>query len=140
MFLELTKKILRLSVNCLPHGVRHRISHLPGIAAFQRWLVNRVLSGDPFVHTINAGPAAGLRFEVTLPLDKAIWAGTYERKFAAEIARRVSDFEIIWGQFWEDVQTRRFRPRDYILENLTLEKCAQDYIRIVHQVMGASDS
>jgi FkbM family methyltransferase len=41
-----------------------------------------VLSGAPFVHVINAGPASGLHFEVTLPDDKAIWAGTFELEFS----------------------------------------------------------
>jgi FkbM family methyltransferase len=90
------KSILRTSVNWLPHGVRHRIRHIPGIAALQRWLVNRVLSGEPFVHTINAGPAAGLQFEVTLPLDKAIWAGTYESDFADAISRGVKGGDVCY--------------------------------------------
>ena len=90
------KSILRDSVNWLPHGVRHRIRHIPGIAALQRWLVNRVLSGEPFVHIINAGPAAGLRFEVTLPLDKAIWAGTYESDFAGAISRGVKRGDVCY--------------------------------------------
>ena len=53
------KEVLRKSVNLIPLRARHGIKHLPGIAAGQRWLVNRVLSGEPFVHTINAGPARG---------------------------------------------------------------------------------
>lgn len=83
------KKLLRSSVNALPSAARGWIRHVPGVAEFQRWLVNRVLSGEPFLHTINSGPAAGLRFEVTLPLDKAIWAGTYESQFADEISRGI---------------------------------------------------
>ena len=76
------KTLLRRSVNLLPASTRHWIKHIPGVAAGQRWLVRRVLSGEPFVHVINAGPAAGLRFEVTLPDDKAIWAGTFEPEFS----------------------------------------------------------
>ncbi|MBV9970785.1 MAG: FkbM family methyltransferase [Xanthobacteraceae bacterium] len=38
------------------------------------------------MHRINAGPAAGLRFEVMLPRDKAIWSGTYECDFAEVLA------------------------------------------------------
>ncbi len=76
------KKLLRASVNALPASTRHWIKHIPGVAAGQRWLVRRVLSGEPFVHVINAGPANGLRFEVTLPDDKAIWSGTFEPEFS----------------------------------------------------------
>ena len=69
------KKLLRTSVNAVPSRARNWIKHIPGVAGLQRYLVNRFLSGAPFVHTINSGPAAGLTFEVLLPLDKAIWAG-----------------------------------------------------------------
>lgn len=90
------KSILRASVNCLPLVARHWIKHLPGIAAFQRWLVSHVLSAEPFIHTVNAGPAAGLRFEVTLPLDKAIWAGTYESEFAEAISRGIKRGDVCY--------------------------------------------
>jgi FkbM family methyltransferase len=76
------KKLLRASVNALPVSTRHWIKHIPGVAAGQRWLVEHVLSGEPFVHVINAGPARGLHFEVTLPDDKAIWAGIFEPEFS----------------------------------------------------------
>ena len=87
---ETMKTVLRSSVNWLPLALRLRVRHIPGIAALQRWLVERFMSGESFVHTINAGPAAGLRVEVSLPMDKAIWAGTYEREFASAIAAAVS--------------------------------------------------
>jgi hypothetical protein len=47
-------------------------------------------------------------------------------KFAgiAEFSGRLDDF-------WAHVQAATFRPRDYILENLTLEKCVRDYLSIV---------
>jgi len=90
------KRLIRASVNALPLVVRHWIKFIPGIAALQRLLVNYLLSGEPFVHTINAGPAAGLRFEVTLPLDKAIWAGTYEAEFADVISASVKAGDICY--------------------------------------------
>ena len=83
------KEILRESVNFIPYNLRRHITYLPGIAALQRLLVERSLSGDPFVHTLNGGPAAGLRFEITLPRDKSIWAGTYEHDFAWSLADSV---------------------------------------------------
>ena len=41
-----------------------------------------------------------------------------------------------WSSFWEEVQAQRFRPRDYILENLTLEKCAKNYCAFAKDVSG----
>jgi FkbM family methyltransferase len=76
------KAILRASVNLLPMWLRRSVKHLPGVAAIQRSFVTNVLSGGPFLHRINAGPAAGLRFEITLPDDKAIWSGTFESVFS----------------------------------------------------------
>jgi hypothetical protein len=38
------------------------------------------------------------------------------------------DFTVSWDLFWENVNAGRYSPRDYILENLTLEKCAQLYL------------
>jgi FkbM family methyltransferase len=76
------KALLRASINILPMWLRQSIKQIPGLAAMQRWIVSHILSGEPFVHAINAGPAAGLRFEVTLPEDKAIWAGIFEPEFS----------------------------------------------------------
>jgi glycosyltransferase involved in cell wall biosynthesis len=36
-------------------------------------------------------------------------------------------FERGWPEFWASVQRKAYYPRDYILENLTLEICAQRY-------------
>lgn len=85
----MVKRLLRASVNLVPSGLRPLIRHVPGVAAFQRAIVNRFIAGAPFVHTVNAGPAAGLRFEVTLPLDKAVWSGTYEPEFTAAIVAAI---------------------------------------------------
>jgi FkbM family methyltransferase len=76
------KALIRGSGNILPMWLRRSIKHIPGVATTQRWIVSHTLSGEPFVHTINAGPAGGLRFEVTLPEDKAIWAGIFEPEFS----------------------------------------------------------
>lgn len=76
--------------------LRHWIKHIPAVAGLQRMLVNHVLSGEPFIHTIKSGPAAGLRFKVTLPLDKALWAGTYESGFAGAIVREVRSGDVCY--------------------------------------------
>jgi FkbM family methyltransferase len=87
------KSLLRRSVNLLPIRSRGWIRHIPLLGFAQRWLVNNVISGEAFVHTINAGPARRLRFEVTLPEDKAIWAGMFEPEFSNALhnAVRIGD-------------------------------------------------
>lgn len=39
--------------------------------------------------------------------------------------------------FWQEVKADRFLPRDYILDNLTLEKCAQQYVNIATSMVEA---
>ncbi len=90
------KTLLRNSVNLLPASTRHWIKHIPGIAAGQRYLVKWLLSGEPFVHVINAGPARGLRFEVTLPDDKAIWSGTFEPEFSQALHDAVHKSDVCY--------------------------------------------
>src|SRR4051812_24419223 len=68
---------------------RSWIKHIPGVASLQRLVVRTLLAGEPFLHTINAGPAKGLRLQVRLPEDKALWSGTFEPAFAASLAAAV---------------------------------------------------
>ena len=59
------------------------------------------------------------------------WDERCGRTFAANEA-----FDNAWRQFWEEFKSGRYDPRAYILDNLTLEKCAQQYL---HQVQCVSD-
>jgi hypothetical protein len=43
-------------------------------------------------------------------------------------------FEELWPEFWRKVRAGAFRPRDYVLEHLSLEQCARDYANIVRGV------
>jgi FkbM family methyltransferase len=90
------KSMLGEGVNYIPYPLRPWIKNVPGIAGLQRWLVARFLSDEPFVHTINVGPAAGLRFEVTLPLDKLVWAGVYEPEFTSAIVEHVKPGDVCY--------------------------------------------
>src|SRR5438045_6336559 len=90
------KTVLQHSVNAIPGSIRRAIKYVPGLAATQRWLIRHYLEGQTFVHKLNAGPAAGLRFEVTLPQDKAIWAGTYEHEFTSTIVAHVRKGDICY--------------------------------------------
>jgi glycosyltransferase involved in cell wall biosynthesis len=49
----------------------------------------------------------------------------------------VGEFEARWDEFWGTVEREEFRPRDYILDNLTLEKCAGRYLDIVEALRQA---
>jgi hypothetical protein len=44
------------------------------------------------------------------------------------------DFPCKLDEFWEKLLGGEFAPREYVLENLTLEKCAQDYVKHVQDV------
>jgi FkbM family methyltransferase len=90
------RSVLGEGVNYIPYPLRPWIKNVPGIAGLQRWLVARFLSDHPFVHTVNVGPAAGLRFEVTLPLDKPVWAGVYEPEFTTAIVEHVKPGDICY--------------------------------------------
>jgi glycosyltransferase involved in cell wall biosynthesis len=46
----------------------------------------------------------------------------------------IDDFTIKFKPFWGKVLNNDYKPRDYILENLTLEKSAQKMISIINQV------
>src|ERR1035438_8233496 len=83
------KKFLRQSVNLVPWRLRNQIRRVPGLAVFQRWVVHRFISGESFVHEINAGPGKGLKVLVKLPDDKGLWTGTYETSFVGAIADAV---------------------------------------------------
>jgi glycosyltransferase involved in cell wall biosynthesis len=48
--------------------------------------------------------------------------------------RDAAEFPEKLGQFWERLDAGGFKPRDYILENLSLEKCARDYVNIVNRL------
>jgi len=88
--------LFKTSVNYIPYSARDYIRRVPGLASLQRLIIQRFMSGSPFVHTVNAGPARGLKFEVTLPADKAIWAGTYERQFAEAIAAAIEAGDVCY--------------------------------------------
>ena len=45
----------------------------------------------------------------------------------------LASFHERFDEFWEGVQRGRFNPRNYILENLTLENCARRYVELAQQ-------
>jgi hypothetical protein len=57
------------------------------------------------------------------------WDERCGRIFAA-----IEEFDNAWRQFWEEFKSGHYDPRAYILDNLTLEKCAQHYMHLVQSV------
>ena len=63
------------------------------------------------------------------------WDERCGRKFA-----EFSAFEGEWSEFWRSVKSGVYDPRSYILENLTLERCAQDYLAIASRLASSPGS
>ncbi|MEO5364946.1 MAG: FkbM family methyltransferase [Magnetococcus sp. WYHC-3] len=82
-------RYLEKSVNLIPWWLRDRIRSIPLLAPAQRWVFRRLYSGRTFEHTINAGPARGLNITITLPDDKLLWTGTWEKDIGEAIAAAV---------------------------------------------------
>lgn len=49
----------------------------------------------------------------------------------------IDEFSTKLTEFLDQVRRQQFTPREYILENLTLEKCAQQYIKILEAVSAS---
>jgi FkbM family methyltransferase len=88
--------LLRKSVQVVPWRYRQRIKDWPVVGPAQRWLVDRFLGEKPFLHTINAGPAKGLRMLIKLPEDKALWTGAYEPIFSAALANAITNGDVCY--------------------------------------------
>lgn len=88
--------LLRKSVQLVPWRYRQQVKDWPVVGPAQRWLVDRFLAQEPFFHTINGGPATGLRMLIQLPEDKALWTGAYEPRFSAALADAVQTGDICY--------------------------------------------
>lgn len=53
--------------------------------------------------------------------------------------QNIAEFPHKLEQFLDLLNTNQFAPRDYILENLTLEKCAQNYLDILKAAQVTND-
>lgn len=90
------KKTVRASINAVPWRWRGVIKRIPLIAPLQRWLLARSLDNEEFVHTVDAGPAKGLRYLIRMPDDKLIWTGTWELEFSAALASAVAPGDVCY--------------------------------------------
>lgn len=94
--MSMIRNSLQQSVNYVPWRVRGWIKHLPVIAILQRWFIAKFLAGEEFLHVVNAGPAKGLRYPISLPKDKNVWTGTYESDFTESLASAVVSGDICY--------------------------------------------
>jgi FkbM family methyltransferase len=88
------RTLLSKSISLVPWRARRLIKSLPLVASLQRRLLAILLEGREFVHVVDAGPARGLSYPVTLPQDKGIWTGTYESELTQRIASTVKRGDI----------------------------------------------
>ena len=115
--------LLRKSVSLVPWQIRGVIKKMPLMAPLQRRLLARFLEGHEFIHTVDAGPARGLRYPITLPQDKGIWTGTYELELATGIAEAVRHGDICldvggWRGFFSGVMALAGASRVFVFEPL----------------------
>lgn len=90
------RELVQKSVNLIPFGIRDSIRKIPLVSGLQRTFFKAFLSGQSFDYKINAGPATGLVYPITLPADKNIWTGTYELEFSTELASHVKPGSICY--------------------------------------------
>jgi glycosyltransferase involved in cell wall biosynthesis len=57
------------------------------------------------------------------------WDSRCGRTFAS-----IDAFDDAWDRFWDEAQSGRFDPRSYVVENLTLEQCARQYVQHARSV------
>jgi hypothetical protein len=48
----------------------------------------------------------------------------------------IEGFHTQFPKFCERYKNKEFQPRQYVLDNLTLEKCSSDYIKLVEQIIA----
>jgi FkbM family methyltransferase len=89
-------KIVQHSVSLIPWRLRGVVKKIPLVAPLQRWLLAKFLEGREFVHTVDAGPARGLKYPITLPQDKLIWTGTWELDFLMVLAEAVKPGDVCY--------------------------------------------
>lgn len=123
------RALLTKSITLVPWRWRGAIKRIPLMAGLQRWILAEFLEGREFVHTVDAGPAHGLRYPITLPQDKGIWTGGYETEFATRVAAATERGEPAldiggWRGFFGGVMALAGASRVYIFEPMPAN-CAQ---------------
>ncbi len=117
------RSLVQRSISLVPWKLRNAIKKLPLIAPLQRHFLRSFLEGEEFVHTVDAGPAKGLKYPITLPQDKGIWTGTYELDLAQRIAHAVRSGDVCldvggWRGFFSGVMAIAGASRVIVFEPL----------------------
>lgn len=117
------KRIIQRSIRLVPWRLRTSIGNLPLVGPVQRWIFSRFFAGQEFVHTVDAGPARGLRYPIQLPQDKGVWTGTYEIEFAEALARATKAGTVCfdiggWHGFYSGVMALAGAARVHVFEPL----------------------
>lgn len=115
--------LLQKSISLIPWRLRGAIKKIPLVASLQRLLIARFLEGREFIHTVDAGPARGLCYPISLPADKGIWTGTYELDLAEAIAGSVKPGDVCfdigsWRGFFSGVMALAGASKVYAFEPL----------------------
>src|SRR6476619_6629492 len=116
-------RFLQEAVYAVPWRVRGMIKRIPLVAPLQRWLVEKFLTGEEFVHRVDAGPARGLVYPVRLPQDKSVWTGTYETEFAGALASAVAPGDVCfdvggWHGFYAGLLALAGASKVFVFEPL----------------------
>jgi FkbM family methyltransferase len=117
------RKLLNKSVSLVPWKLRNAIKKIPLLAPLQRRLLRRFLEGQEFLHTVDAGPARGLNYLITLPQDKGIWTGTYELQLAERIAEVIRPSDVCfdiggWHGFFSGLMALHGASKVFVFEPL----------------------
>lgn len=116
-------KIVSTALSLIPFEARGKIKSIPGIAQLQRAIVTRALDGRAFDHKVDAGPAKGITFHITMPEDKGIWTGTYEIDFATRLAASITPGSVAydigsWHGFFAGVMAAQGASHVHVFEPL----------------------
>ncbi len=145
--------LLKDVIGLVPWRWRRVIRKVPLIAPLQRRLLEKYLEGREFVHTVDAGPAKGLRYPILLPEDKGIWSGTYELNLASRIADAVKPDDVCfdiggWHGFFGGVMALAGARRVIVFEplpaNITRIRYMMDLnpqlpIELINAAVGEED-
>jgi FkbM family methyltransferase len=121
--MKLAPELMNFMLRAIPWSWRSRIRNIPVLARLNRIIVAGALHGKEFIHQVDAGPAKGIRFQISLPEDKGIWTGTYETHFAAEVGAAVERGAVTydvggWHGFFAGVMAARGAREIHVFEPL----------------------
>ena len=75
-----------------------------------------------------------IRFQYNRPIVPASSVPFFDNRCGMKF-RNIFEFENTFMVFWENVLKKKYQPRDYIMENLTLEKSAQHMLDIYNSIV-----